>query len=171
MTSSSMDELTESQQQALREWFRDHWQSGVLFNRHLGVKVTKWDEEGAVFLLPFADHLSAHDGIFHGGVVATLIDTCGCGAVMAGHDYTKGSRCTTVSMTVNYLSVAPGEDLRAEAVCTRRGRVANYAEVKVYGSTSDKLLAQGLVTVNVSGTREGVQRVLARHGRDMEAGS
>ena len=162
-------ELTEEQQQILRDWFRKHWERGVPFNQHLGVSVTQWDEEGSVFLLPFADHLSAHDGIFHGGVVATLVDTCGCGAVMAGHDYSKGSRCTTVSMTVNYLSVAPGEGMRAEAVCTRRGRVANYAEVKVYGAKSNKLLAQGLVTVNVSGAREGVERVLARHERDTQA--
>lgn len=156
--------LTRDQQQTLRDWFRRHWESGVQFNAHLGVRITQWDEAGVVFLLPFEDHLSAHDQIFHGGVVATLIDTAGCGAVMAGHDYTKGSRCTTISMSVNYLSVAPGESLRAEAVCTRRGRTANYAEVKVLAATSGKLLAQGLVTVNVSGTRSGLEKILSGVG-------
>lgn len=155
-------ELTEEQQDVLREWFRVHWERGVRFNAHLRIGISRWDDDGVVFHLPFADHLSAHEGIFHGGVVAALVDTCGCGAVMAGHDYAKGSRCTTISVTVNYLSVAPGEDLRAEAVCTRRGRMANYAEVKIYGATSHKLVAQGLVTVNVSGTRAGIDKVLSR---------
>jgi uncharacterized protein (TIGR00369 family) len=161
--SAELKDLSSQEQEILRDWFRNHWERGVRFNAHLGVSIEKWDDEGAVFRLPFADHLSAHDEIFHGGVVATLIDTCGCGAVMAGHDFTKGSRCTTISMAVNYLSVAPSEDLRAEAVCTRRGRTANYAEVKVYGASSSKLVAQGLVTVNVSGTRTGIEKVLARH--------
>ena len=156
------NELTPAQQQTLRDWFRNHWQKGVGFNAHLGVSVTKWDEEGTVFLLPFADHLTAHEKVFHGGVVATLIDTCGCGAVMAGHDYSRGSRCTTISLTVNFLSAAPGEDLRAVAVCTRRGRTANYADVKVYGAASGKLVAQGLVTVSVSGTRSGTEKLLSQ---------
>ena len=46
-------------------------------------------------------------GIFHGGVVAALLDTTGSGAVMAGHDFAKGSRLTTISLSVQYLSVAP----------------------------------------------------------------
>jgi acyl-coenzyme A thioesterase PaaI-like protein len=41
----------------------------------------------------------------------------------------------------------------AFACCTRRGRQINYAEVTVR-SEGGKELAQGLVTVSVSGTRE-----------------
>src|SRR5207245_4365536 len=47
-------------------------------------------------------------GIFHGGVVSALLDTTATGAVMAGHDFAKGSRLTTISLSVQYLSVAPG---------------------------------------------------------------
>jgi uncharacterized protein (TIGR00369 family) len=103
---------------------------------------------------PFRPELSAHTGIFHGGVVATLIDATGSGAVIAGHDYTMGSRLTTVSMTVQYLSVSPGEDIIAEGRCTRRGRSLNFAQV-VVSSPGGKRLAEGMLTVSISGKREG----------------
>ena len=152
--------LTEGQQETLRQWFRNHLQHGVRFNATIGVEITKWDEDGVCFHLAFADDLSAHEGVFHGGVVAALVDTCGTAAVMAGHDYTNGSRFTTISLNVSFLSVAPDEGLVAEGVCTRRGRNVNYTEVKVRSDQSRKLLAQGLVVVNAGGARKGIERLL-----------
>jgi acyl-coenzyme A thioesterase PaaI-like protein len=55
-------------------------------------------------------------------------------------------------MTVNYLSVAPGEDIVAEGVCTRRGRSMNFAQV-VVTSQSGKRLVEGMLTVNIAGRR------------------
>ena len=105
--------LTAGEQERRREWFREHWAKGVPFNRHCALEVRQWDAEAVELFLPYADELSAHTGIFHGGVVAALLDTTASGAVVAGHDFTKGSRLTTISMSVQYLSVAPGEDLLA----------------------------------------------------------
>ena len=146
--------LTEEQQRQKRARFRDHWQDGVGFNKACGVHVRRWEADGVEIELPYRDDLSAHDGIFHGGVVSALIDTAGCGAVAAGHDYDKGSRITTIALSVQYFTVAPGEDIVAFARCTRRGRRVNYADVVVRSATSGKDLAQGLVTVSVSGERQ-----------------
>jgi uncharacterized protein (TIGR00369 family) len=154
-------ELTDDDQVALRAFFRHHFQERVQFNKTCGVRITRWDGDLATFELPYGDPLSAHPGIFHGGVVSALIDTTGTGAVMAGHDFTRGSRITTMSLSVNYLSVAPGEGLVAEGLCTRRGRSTHYTEVHVYSSDSRKLLAQGLVTANTAGTRDGFDKILA----------
>jgi acyl-coenzyme A thioesterase PaaI-like protein len=57
---------------------------------------------------------------------------------------------STVTMTVHYLSTAPGEGLVAHAHCTRRGRNLNYVVVKVESSETGKALAQGMVTVNMT---------------------
>jgi uncharacterized protein (TIGR00369 family) len=138
-----------------RAWFREHWQHSVLFNAHLGIDFVSWEPGAVTARMPFDARFTAHESIFHGGVVATLIDTTGSGAVISGHDFDLGSRLTTVSMTVNYLSVAPGEDLVAEGVCTRRGRSLNFARVEVRGAQG-KLVAEGLLTVNISGKRAGV---------------
>lgn len=145
--------LSDDEQQAWRERFRRHWTEGVAFNKACAMTVRRWDAGGVEMHLPFRDDLSAHPGVFHGGVVSALIDTAGCGAVAAGHDYDTGNRITTVALAVQYLSADPGRGAVAAARCTRRGRQISFVEVSVH-SDAGKLLAQGLVTVSVSGRRD-----------------
>ena len=149
------DVLTDAEQQRRSQWFREHWQNGVAFNRRCKMRVTRWDGDAVEILLPYADDLSAHSGIFHGGVVGALLDTTATAAVMAGHDFNRGSRLTTISMSVQYLSVAPGEDLMCEGVCTRRGRTVNFAQATARGATSGKPVASCQVAVNIAGERPG----------------
>jgi uncharacterized protein (TIGR00369 family) len=158
---SGEPDLTEYDQQLLRAHFHMHWEERVEFNRACGIRVPRWDPDGVEFQLPYRDDLSAHPGVFHGGVLSALVDTCGCGAVMAGHDFRLGSRLTTVSLAVQYLSVAPGEGAVADGRCTRRGRNTHYAEVHVRSSETGKPLAQGLVAVNISGHRADFAKILA----------
>ena len=146
--------LTEQEQR--REWFREHWTRGIPFNQHCGIEVRRWDDEAVELFLPYAEVLSAHPGIFHGGVVSALLDTTATGAVMAGHDFAKGSRLTTISLSVQYLSVAPGEDLLATGRCTRRGRSVHFAQAQAFGAVSGKVVATGQVAVNIAGERPGV---------------
>src|SRR5215212_8273745 len=152
----SLDPLTEEEQQRRRGWFREHWVDGVAFNRRCNLQILRWDAEAVQIALPYATDLSAHDGIFHGGVVAALLDTTATAAVIAGHDFARGSRLTTISMSVQYLSVAPGEDLVCEGRCTRRGRTVNFAQGTARGATSGKPVATCQVAVNIAGERPGV---------------
>jgi len=147
--------MSEGEKQRRREWFRHHWQNGVAFNAASGMTVERWDADGVEMRLPYRDDLSAHAGIFHGGVLSALVDTAGTGAVMAGHDFDKGSRLSTISMSVQYLGVDPGADVVAYAHCTRRGRAVHFAEVTVR-STNGKDLAQGLVSCSIIGDRPGL---------------
>ncbi len=124
----------------------------MAFNRACDMKITRWDTEGVEMRVPLRDDLTAHKGVFHGGVVAALIDTAGCAAVAAGHDYNLGDRITTVALSVQFQSAEPGSSLVALARCTRRGRQLNYTEVVVRGE-SGKELARGLVTVSTAGRR------------------
>ena len=144
--------LSETEQQEKRDQFRRRWQDGVGFNKACAMIVRRWDAEAVEMYLPFRDELGAHAGVFHGGVLSALIDTAGCGAVAAGHDFSKGDRITTVALAVQYLSVDPGQDVVAHARCTRRGQQLNFAEV-VVRSVAGKDLAQGLVTVSATGMR------------------
>ena len=148
--------MTELIEQDRREWFREHWAGGIPFNKHCRMEVRRWDAEAVEVFLPYADMLSAHDGIFHGGVVSALLDTTASGAVMAGHDFAKGSRLTTISLSVQFLSVVPGEDLLASAWCTRRGRSVHFAQAQACGAVSGKVVATGQVAVSISGERPGV---------------
>jgi len=143
--------ITDEEQRSLRERFRGHWQDGVPFNAFAGLRFERWDDELVVVRLPLRHELSAHTGMLHGGVIAALVDACAAGAVMAGHDYTLGSRLTTVNLSVQYLSAAPGEDALAEGRCLRRGRALHFAEARVFGADSGKLTATGQVTVSITG--------------------
>jgi uncharacterized protein (TIGR00369 family) len=142
-------------QEQRREWFREHWANGVGFNKYCGIEIRRWDPEAVELFLPYSDTLSAHQAIFHGGVVAALLDTTASGAVIAGHDFAKGSRITTISLSVQYLSVAPGEDLLATGRCTRRGRSVHFAEAQARGAASGKVVATGQVSVSIAGERPG----------------
>jgi len=140
--------MTDDEQRRRRNWFRRHWDGGVPFNRLCGMRVARWDVEGVTLRLPFDEQLSAHTGVFHGGVVSALIDTAATGSVMAGHNFELGTLPVTLTMSVQYLAVAPGEDLVADATCAKRGRT-NFAEVRVT-SPAGNLLALGMVTVAVT---------------------
>jgi uncharacterized protein (TIGR00369 family) len=141
------------EEQARRsEWFRHHWNTGVAFNRTCGIKVRRWEPDGVEMEMAYSDDLSAHAGVFHGGAIATLIDTAGGAAVMAGHDLNLGSRLSTVAMSVQYLAAARGEPVIAFAQCTKRGRQTHFADVLVR-MESGLAVAQGLVTVTIIGER------------------
>jgi uncharacterized protein (TIGR00369 family) len=146
--------ITEAEQEERRARNRVHWETGVAFNKACQMRIQRWDPEGVEMFLPLRSDLTAHPGVFHGGVVSALIDTAGCAAVAAGHDYNHGDRITTVALSVQYQTVDPGVGITAHAYCTRRGRQLNYAEV-VVRSENGKELARGLVTVSATGRREG----------------
>ncbi|MEU6752858.1 PaaI family thioesterase [Spirillospora sp. NPDC046719] len=155
MTVTRPSPLSEAEQQERREWFREHWQSGVAFNSDCGMRVLRWEPTGIEMSLPYAERLSAHDGVFHGGVVSALIDTAGGGAVIAGHDFGKGSRLSTISLTVQFLAPAVGTEVVAHARCVRRGGRLHFAEVEVR-RTDGSVCARGQVVVSVSGERPRV---------------
>jgi uncharacterized protein (TIGR00369 family) len=144
--------LSPEEQAQRSAWFRDHWETGVAFNRTCGITVRRWGPDGVEMVMPYSDELSAHTGVFHGGALATLIDTAGGAAVMAGHDFNLGSRLSTVSMSVQYLAAARGETVVASARCTKRGRQTHFAEVMLC-TENDVAVAQGLVTVMIVGER------------------
>jgi uncharacterized protein (TIGR00369 family) len=97
----------------------------------LGIVIEDWSPAGVRLRLPFAEQLTNDGQAYHGGVVASLVDTAGAAAVWAGHDYDKGMRAATVSMTVNYTGAGRGTDLLAEAVCVKRGKDLSFSEIRI----------------------------------------
>ncbi|WP_182379283.1 PaaI family thioesterase [Nocardioides sp. WS12] len=148
--------FTDAQQEEIRVWFRDHFDRNVPFSRLCNINVVRWERDEVVLRSQYADDLSAHPGVFHGGVIATLIDTAGTCAILAGQDYNNGSRLSTISLNVNYLSVGQSEDVAATARCLKRGRTMHVADIQVHGVNSGRLLAVGQMTASVSGTRSGL---------------
>ena len=108
----------------------------------LDLEVEQWDETGVRVRMPFHERFTNDGSAYHGGAVAALVDTAGSAAVWAGHDFDKGARAATVSITINYTGAARGVDLIADGVCVKRGRDLHFSEIRV-SDPDGKLVATG----------------------------
>jgi len=122
--------LTDEEQERWRAALRDQM-TRTPYIGGLGIEVEEWSPAGARLRLPFDAQLTNDGKAFHGGVVASLVDTAGAAAVWAGHDFDKGMRAATVSLTVNYTGAGRGTDLVADAVCVKRGKDLAFSEIRV----------------------------------------
>src|SRR6266511_4598465 len=111
----------------------------------LGVVVERWDPDSITLRMPFDPELTNDGAVHHGGAVASLMDTAGAAAVWAGHDFDKGARAATVSMTINYTGAANRCDLVAEAHCVKRGRDLSFAEIHVADADGKTVASATLV--------------------------
>lgn len=123
--------LTDEEQQRYRAAFRDQM-TRTPYIGGLRILIEEWSPEGVRLRLPFDEHLTNDGHAYHGGVVASLVDTSGAAAVWAGHDFDKGMRAATVSMTVNYTGAGRDSDLLADAVCVKRGKDLAFSEIRVH---------------------------------------
>lgn len=122
--------LTEEEQRKHREAVRTFMFKTPYIER-MGMVPEQWTEEGVRLRLPFDQKLSNDGRVFHGGAIASLMDTAGAAAVWAGHDFDKGAKAATVNMAINYLGAAYEKDLVAEAVCVKRGKELAFSEIRV----------------------------------------
>jgi uncharacterized protein (TIGR00369 family) len=111
---------------------------------HLGMRLESIGEDEAVLVLPFRRELATMDDIVHGGAIASLIDTAGMAATWADDAEPESLAGSTVTLNVNYMAAARGQDLTATAVVVRRGRSLVFSEVKVT-EPAGRLVATGSV--------------------------
>lgn len=98
---------------------------------HLGYSLTVWEKDHAVVELPLAPHLANRQGLPHGGIHATLMDTAmGYAGCFTG-DARTPQMALTLSLTVNYLSRPKGSRLIADAHRTGGGKSTFFAASEV----------------------------------------
>ena len=136
------------EEQASRRAAMQEIMTGTRYMGSLGLVVETWSEDGVRMRLPFNERLTNDGAVHHGGVLASLMDSVGAGAVWAGHDFDKGVRAATISMTVNYTGAAPGSDLIGEAQSVRRGRDLSFSEIRVT-DPDGKLVATGSLVYRI----------------------
>ena len=122
--------MSDEEQERWRTALRDQM-TGTPYIGGLGIVVEEWSPAGARLRLPFDARLTNDGTALHGGAIASLVDTAGAAAVWAGHDFDKGIRAATVSLTVNYTGAGRGTDLVADAVCVKRGKDLAFSEIRV----------------------------------------
>ncbi|EMG37487.1 hypothetical protein PCS_01778 [Desulfocurvibacter africanus PCS] len=132
------------------ESFRDLIENQLPFNKFIGIKLLSLEAGTCKLYIPYKDELigDTRRGALHGGVISTLIDTCGGFAVWSMCDITD--RLSTIDMRVDYLKPAFGDDLVAESQVKLLGnRVGNASTVLYSRNNPGVILAEGRSVYNI----------------------
>lgn len=128
-------------------------EESIPFNVFLGLRLDSLRKGFARMVLPFRDEFlgDVRRPALHGGILSTLIDTCG--GVAAWSYCGAEDKIATVDMRVDYLLPGPPEDLAVEAQVERLGNrvaVVSSAVFEARAAIKDrKAIAVGRAVYNI----------------------
>jgi uncharacterized protein (TIGR00369 family) len=128
--------LTEQEQQKRRGAVRD-LMLNTPFIGGLGIAFERYEPDDVVIRLPFREDLTNDDTYFHGGVIASVMDTTGAAAAWSNHDFDKGMRASTVAMSIQYTGAAKRCDLVCHARTVRRRKELTFTEITAADADGD----------------------------------
>ena len=120
--------LSDAEQQRRRHAIRD-LMPATPFLAGLGVQFDRYEPDDVVLRLPFREDLTNDGTFFHGGVIASVIDTAGAAAAWSNHDFDRGARASTIAMSVQYVGAAKRSDLVCTARTVRRAKELIFTEI------------------------------------------
>ena len=115
----------------------------------LGIVFDKYEPDDVTLRLPFREDLTNDGTVYHGGVVAAVIDTAGAAAAWSNHDFDRGAKASTVSMTVNYVGAARKSDLLCHARTVRRARELIFLEITATDADG-RIVASAIQTYRIA---------------------
>jgi uncharacterized protein (TIGR00369 family) len=89
----------------------------------------RYQPDDVTIRLPFREDLTNDGTYFHGGVIASVMDTAGAAAAWSNHDFDKGMRASTVAMSIQYTGAAKRCDLLCHAHTVRRRKELTFTEI------------------------------------------
>jgi len=114
----------------------------------LGVVFDRYEPDDVTLRLPFREDLTNDGTYFHGGVIASVMDTAGAGAAWSNHDFDKGIRASTVAMSIQYVGAAKKSDLVCHAKTVRRGKELIFTEITATDADG-KVVAHAVQTYRI----------------------
>ena len=139
--------LTDAEQLRRRHAIRDLMPK-TPFIGWLGLAFDKYEPDEVTVRLPFREDLTNDGTYYHGGVVASAIDTAGALAAWSNHDFAKGARASTVSMSVQYVGACKQSDLLCHARTVRRGKELTFTEITATDAEG-KVVAHAVQTYRI----------------------
>lgn len=139
--------LTEDQQQALRRAVPDTMLATPYLS-WLGLAFERYEPDDVLMRLAFRAELTNDGTYYHGGVVAAALDTAGAAAAWSNHDFTKGTRASTVAMSLQYVGAAKRSDLLCRGRVVRRGKELTFTEITATDA-GGAAVAHGLQTYRI----------------------
>jgi uncharacterized protein (TIGR00369 family) len=120
--------LSSQEQQKRRQAVRDLMLT-TPFIGGLGIVFERYEPDDVTIRLPFREDLTNDGTYFHGGVIASVMDTAGAAAAWSNHDFDKGMRASTVAMSIQYTGAAKRCDVLCHARTTRRRKELTFTEI------------------------------------------
>jgi len=120
--------LTEDEQKARRRAVREVFPK-TPFLASLGLVIERYEPDEVTIRIPFRPDLTNDGTYYHGGVIASALDTAGAAAAWSNHDFDKGTRASTISMSVQYVGACKHSDLVCRGRVVRRGRDLTFTEI------------------------------------------
>jgi uncharacterized protein (TIGR00369 family) len=114
----------------------------------LGILIERYEPDEARIRLPFRDDLTNDGTYYHGGVIASVIDTTGALAAWSNHDFEKGARASTVAMSIQYVGACKRSDLLCHARAIRRGKELTFTEITATDADG-AVVAHGIQTYRI----------------------
>lgn len=114
----------------------------------LGIVFDRYEPDDVAIRLPFRADLTNDGTYFHGGVIASVIDTAGAAAAWSNHDFDKGTRASTVAMSIQYVGAAKRSDLVCHARTVRRAKELIFTEITAT-DTDGRTVAHGVQTYRI----------------------
>jgi uncharacterized protein (TIGR00369 family) len=113
------------------------------------VRIEHYEPDNVTLIVTFDPVLTNDGRNYHGGALATFLDTAGAVAAFSNHDFNHGRSASTVSLHVQYIGRAATSDLRVSARVTRRARELIFIEITAQGDGDGRLVAQALQTYRI----------------------
>lgn len=114
----------------------------------LGMVIERYEPDLAEVRLPFRNELTNDGTYYHGGVVASIVDTCGALAAWSNHDFEKGARASTVGMSIQYVGACKQSDLLCSARAIKRGKELIFTEINATDAVGN-VVAHGIQTYRI----------------------
>lgn len=142
-----MPDLTEEEQQRRRAAV-PQFMPRTPFIGWVGMTFDRYEADDVTLRVPFRADLTNDGTYYHGGVVAAALDTAGAAAAWSNHDFNRGSRASTVSMTVQYTGACKQSDLICHARTVRRRRELIFTEITATDAAGD-VVAHAMQTYRI----------------------
>jgi uncharacterized protein (TIGR00369 family) len=143
------ESLTEEQQLRRRRAVVDLMPS-TPYMSWLGIVFERYEPDDVTVRLPYREDLTNDGTYYHGGVIAAAMDTTGAAAAWSNHDFEKGTRASTISMTINYVGAAKRSDLICHARTVRRAKELTFTEITATDADGN-VVAHGVQTYRLGG--------------------
>jgi uncharacterized protein (TIGR00369 family) len=143
------ESLTDDQQRRRRQAVVEMMPS-TPYMSWLGIAFERYEPDDVTIRLPFREDLTNDGTYYHGGVVAAAMDTTGAAAAWSNHDFEKGTRASTISMTINYVGAAKRSDLICQARTVRRRKELTFTEITATDSDGN-VVAHAVQTYRLGG--------------------